>query len=63
MAKATFNCSFCAANDKDVQVLIAGPNVYICNECVLTCVNVLLDKDLYKFKKKAKRKTNKNGIK
>ncbi|CEI83917.1 hypothetical protein J18TS1_01290 [Oceanobacillus oncorhynchi subsp. incaldanensis] len=28
------NCSFCGKNEKEVQKLVAGPGVYICNECV-----------------------------
>ena len=28
------NCSFCGKVQDDVKKLIAGPSVYICNECV-----------------------------
>lgn len=28
------SCSFCGKQKPDVDVLIAGPAVYICNECV-----------------------------
>ena len=36
-------CSFCGKTDFEVEVLIAGPAVYICNECVELCVDVLKD--------------------
>jgi hypothetical protein len=35
-------CSFCDKKSKDVKKLVAGPNVYICNECIAIC-NVILD--------------------
>jgi hypothetical protein len=35
-------CSFCGRSD--VDVLIQGPNVQICNYCILTCYNHLLEK-------------------
>ena len=28
------NCSFCGKEQSKVKKLIAGPNIYICNECV-----------------------------
>ena len=27
-------CSFCAKSEKDVEKFVAGPNVFICNECI-----------------------------
>ena len=36
------NCSFCAKNQTQVGKLIAGPpNVYICDECVDLCNDIL----------------------
>lgn len=32
--KSNLNCSFCGKNRDSVDKLIAGPNVYICNECI-----------------------------
>lgn len=32
--KKNFYCSFCGKNKDSVEKLIAGPNVYICNECI-----------------------------
>jgi hypothetical protein len=34
-------CSFCAKPTSEVEKLIAGPGVYICNECVGLCQEVL----------------------
>lgn len=38
-------CSFCGKSHSEVRKLIAGPGVYICNECVEVCSNIL-DKEL-----------------
>jgi len=38
------NCSFCGKVQDDVKKLIAGPSVYICNECVDLC-NDIIDED------------------
>ena len=34
-------CSFCGKEAKQVERLIAGPGVYICNECVMLCNDIL----------------------
>ena len=34
-------CSFCGKTQKQVAKLIAGPGVFICNECVDLCVEIL----------------------
>jgi len=34
-------CSFCGKSQKDVIKLIAGPNVFICNECVDLCHDII----------------------
>ena len=34
-------CSFCGKNKDEVEQLIAGPCVYICNECVSLCADVI----------------------
>jgi hypothetical protein len=36
-------CSFCGKSKDDVRKLIAGPNVFICDECVQVCVDILAD--------------------
>ena len=38
-------CSFCGKNQSEVKKLIAGPSVYICDECVSLC-NDIIKEDL-----------------
>ena len=38
---ATLNCSFCGKGKDAVIRLIAGPGVYICNECIDLCNEIL----------------------
>ena len=40
-----FFCSFCGKNQKEVKKLIAGPSVYICNECVKLCDEIIEDEE------------------
>jgi len=44
-------CSFCGKSHAEVKKLIAGPGVYICDNCVILCKNVL-DKELIPEPKK-----------
>ncbi len=44
--RKTLRCTFCSKTQEQVRKLIAGPNVYICNECVDLCYD-LLDEDGY----------------
>ena len=37
------NCSFCSKSQDDVRKLVAGPNVYICDECVQLCNDILVE--------------------
>lgn len=39
--KKMYRCSFCGKNEDEVEQLISGPGVYICNECVDLCNNIL----------------------
>ena len=39
-------CSFCSKSQEEVKKLIAGPNVYICDECIELC-NDILKNDVY----------------
>lgn len=34
-------CSFCGKNQHEVEKLIAGPSVFICNECIDLCNNII----------------------
>jgi hypothetical protein len=38
----TAKCSFCGKYHSEVAKLIAGPDCYICNECVLVCSDLLV---------------------
>jgi ATP-dependent Clp protease ATP-binding subunit ClpX len=40
-ADKNLHCSFCAKNALEVKKLIAGPNVFICDECVNLCHSIL----------------------
>jgi ATP-dependent Clp protease ATP-binding subunit ClpX len=37
----SLGCSFCGKHQEDVKRLIAGPSVYICNECIDLCVSII----------------------
>ena len=39
-------CSFCGKSQDEVDRIIAGPGVFICNECIKVCANIVED-DLY----------------
>lgn len=41
MSDETLRCSFCGKTANQVERLIAGPNVYICNECVDLCKDMI----------------------
>ena len=51
-------CSFCGKSHSEVKKLIAGPGVYICNECVDVCANIL-EKELSTADAKPKTGTRK----
>ena len=36
-------CAFCGKSQYEVQKLISGPNVYICDECVRLCSEIIAD--------------------
>ncbi len=39
----SLKCSFCGKGQKEVRKLIAGPSVYICDECVLLCNEIMAE--------------------
>ena len=39
----TVRCSFCGKPQNKVRKLVAGPNVYICDECINVCAGILDD--------------------
>lgn len=46
--KRPLRCSFCDKTQEQVRKLIAGPNVYICDDCIRQCLD-LLDDDYYEY--------------
>jgi len=40
-SKNTLYCSFCGKSQHDVRKLIAGPTVFICDECVELCMDII----------------------
>jgi ATP-dependent Clp protease ATP-binding subunit ClpX len=42
-ADDTLRCSFCGKSQNEVKKLIAGPTVYICNECIDICNEIITD--------------------
>lgn len=41
----TLYCSFCGKSQHEVRKLIAGPTVFICNECVELCMDIIREED------------------
>ncbi|HEX6082113.1 MAG TPA: ClpX C4-type zinc finger protein, partial [Methylomirabilota bacterium] len=40
---AALKCSFCGKSQNDVRKLIAGPTVYICDECIELCNDIIAE--------------------
>ncbi len=43
-------CSFCGKSQHEVKKLIAGPTVYICNECVEVCLDIIAEDRIHEAK-------------
>lgn len=43
--EATILCSFCGKSQREVKKLVAGPSVYICEECVSLCNEIIAAED------------------
>jgi ATP-dependent Clp protease ATP-binding subunit ClpX len=41
--RGNLNCSFCGKSQKEVKKLIAGPGVYICDECIELCNDIIYE--------------------
>lgn len=39
----SLHCSFCGKGQREVKKLIAGPNVYICDECIQLCNDIIAE--------------------
>ena len=44
--KNTLYCSFCGKSQHEVRKLIAGPTVFICDECVELCVDIIREEKM-----------------
>src|SRR5688500_18663532 len=47
----TLRCSFCNKSQREVRKLIAGPTVYICDECVDICLDIIAEERSKETKK------------
>ena len=45
----SIRCSFCGKSQESVHKMVAGPGVYICNECIQVCNNILETDDYEEF--------------
>lgn len=53
---SNLRCSFCGKSQKEVKKLIAGPGVYICDECIDLCTDIIVEE-------KEKETTTKGSLK
>jgi ATP-dependent Clp protease ATP-binding subunit ClpX len=56
-------CSFCGKSQEEVRKLIAGPQVYICDECVELCNEIMMEEWNEERKKEAKKLLKPSEIK
>ncbi len=42
-SNGNLSCSFCGKSQKEVKKLIAGPTVYICDECIALCNDIIAE--------------------
>ena len=52
----TLYCSFCGKSQHDVKKLIAGPSVFVCNECVHLCNEIIREEELTEKSPKDKKR-------
>lgn len=45
-SRSNLSCSFCGKNQREVKKLIAGPTVYICDECIRLCNDIIAEEKL-----------------
>ncbi len=50
-SKSTLYCSFCGKSQHEVRKLIAGPTVFICDECVELCMDIIREEHKVGFSK------------
>ena len=44
--KKNLYCSFCGKSQHEVRKLIAGPSVFVCDECVELCNDIIREEEL-----------------
>ena len=49
--KNTLYCSFCGKSQHEVRKLIAGPTVFICDECVNLCIDIISEDNKFTLTK------------
>ena len=58
----TPRCSFCGKAQNQVVRLVAGPGVYICNECIELCNDILMEEDMLNPQTAGRRKGKKSDL-
>lgn len=53
MTEEKLHCSFCGKSQDEVKKLVAGRGVYICDECIEVCINIVSD-EIKEIEKKEK---------
>jgi ATP-dependent Clp protease ATP-binding subunit ClpX len=59
----SLHCTFCGKNQKEVKKLIAGPEVFICDDCVDLCTSIIRDEIGNKFTAEHRKKLAPSVIK
>jgi len=58
-------CSFCGKSQKEVKKLIAGPTVYICDECIGLCNDIIAEEvqkeDVYSGSRRSRSRMRSGG--
>ena len=54
-SKNTLYCSFCGKSQHEVRKLIAGPTVFICDECVELCMEIIREENKTSLRLQARR--------
>jgi len=45
VSMSTLYCSFCGKSQREARKLIAGPTVFICDECVELCIDIIREEN------------------
>ena len=57
-SKNTLYCSFCGKSQHEVRKLIAGPTVFVCNECVELCMDIIREENTHLAGEIARRRSD-----